>query len=405
MKHRIVIGISGGIAAFKVLDLIKTLQQKDINVDVIETEGASFILKPEDIEKITNRLVYSQLFERNFDYHEVLEKREVEHIKISNSANLIVIAPATANIIAKLAHGIADDYLTTTALAATCPILICPSMNVYMWTNPVTQENLRILERRGYHIIHPDKGMLACGYEGVGRLAKIETIVDEIEKYLVKTDRLKNKKIIVTAGGTKEKIDDVRFITNNSSGKMGAAIAESLYLQGADVLFIHSKTSVIPRYAMKEKVFDTAEELEHILQKEVVDADAIFHSAAVSDFTVENGQKGKFSSNEKMILTLSPREKILPKFKQWNPQLFVVGFKAAWDVSDAELEKVAKEKLTQSQADVIIANDVSKQNQGFEVDTNEVLVVTKESTTKIPFNSKTVIAEKIIDILMSSRTE
>ncbi len=390
MEQKIVLGVTGGIAAYKSLDLVKKLREGGIEVFVVMTPTAAKIVDPKEFEKASGNKVFQELFKKDFDYREILRKRKVEHIELAQSASLIVIAPATANVIAKLAAGIADDYLTTIVLAATCPIILCPSMNVYMWHHPAAQKNIETVKSYGYHIIDPDSGMLACGYEGQGRLASIETIHQEILTYLRRAKSLKGKKIIVTSGGTKEPIDDVRFITNKSSGKMGVAIAEESWLRGADVTLLRSRTSVKPRYTIKEKVFETADELEKLLLKEIPSFDICIHAAAVSDFSVKK-TKGKLSSDKKYSLTLSPRKKILDALKKVNPKIFLVAFKA--EPPDQELIEKAKKRMKESAADMIVGNRIS----AFGSDTNEIWIITKNIVKHTGVKSKKEIAEKIID--------
>lgn len=394
MKKTVVVGVTGGIAAFKILDLVEKLK-RDYRVVVTMTQSATKIVAPKVFEKTIGNKVLTELFEKNFDYRDVLKNRKVEHISLAQTANIIVVAPATANILAKLASGIADDYLTTTILAATCPIVLCPSMNVHMWHNPATQKNIKILKSFGYHIIDPDTGMLACGYEGQGRLAAIDTILTEIQKYLQKNQSLKNVRIVVTAGGTREPIDDVRFITNNSSGKMGVAVAEECFLRGAHVLLLRARSSVQPRYSISEKTFETADELEKHLDKERFDV--CIHTAAVSDFSVTK-TKGKLQSNKKYSLVLTPRQKILDRIKKKNPKAFLVGFKAEVGLTDEQLIEEAK-KLP---ADMVVANHVGLPDRGFESDNNEVFVITKK-VYHIQLQNKRVIAERIIDELLRAR--
>ena len=293
MKTKILIGVTGGIAAIKVPELLQHLKERDVDVDVIMTESARAILDPEVIEKITGHRVFTELFADSFDSRDILSKRSVTHVELGQIADLFVIVPATANVIAKLATGIADDFLTTAALAATCPILVCPSMNVFMWNHPATQKNIESLHRMGIHTFGPDSGMLACGYAGAGRLPHVESIEDEILRFLEMRDDLKGKKVIVTAGGTIEPIDDVRVITNKSSGKMGLALAESVFFHGADVLLLRSSTAVGSRYGIKEELFDTATDLRQKLMRHLPTADIVIHAAAVSDFKVKNPTRGK----------------------------------------------------------------------------------------------------------------
>lgn len=399
-KKHVVLGITSGIAAFKVIDLIKLLRQEEITVSVIMTKSAAKMIAPDEFEKASGNKVYIELFEKGFDYRDILEKRKVEHIDLADSADLMVVLPATANSIAKIAFGFADDFLTTTLLAVTAPVIICPSMNVHMWRNPLVQENVERLYQHGFQILGPDSGMLACGYTGEGRLIDVGQIKLEIIKQLQKTAALNGKKVIVTAGGTTERIDTVRYITNRSSGKMGVAIAEELYLRGADVLLFRAKNAVRPRYQINEKIFSTAEDLLELIKSNVMHANAIFHAAAVSDFQLGKSFDGKLSSDMKIHLELEPRTKIFDRIKEFNPDIFLVGFKAESGLSENQLIEVAKKRLAQSSADVIIANDVSKPDRGFEVDTNEVFLIKKNGKVqKIPLASKREVAEKIIDAI------
>jgi phosphopantothenoylcysteine decarboxylase/phosphopantothenate--cysteine ligase len=309
----VLLGVCGGIAAYKTSELIRRLRGAHINTVVIMTKSATAIIAPRELEKLSGNKVYTGLFPRNFNYKTTLRFRTVDHIKLAREASVFVIVPATANCIAKLAGGIADDFLTTTALAATCPVLICPSMNTVMWFHPATQRNIQTLRTYGYSILDPVEGTLACGDEGKGRLPPVDYIEKVILGYLNTTDDLKGKIVIVTAGGTTEKIDDVRYISNKSSGKMGVAIAESCYLRGANVILLRSETSVFPRYKMAEKEFETADDLEKLIKHYVPQADICIHAAAVSDFALKQPLSGKTSSSHPLPLELTPRNKILDK--------------------------------------------------------------------------------------------
>lgn len=398
-KRMILIGITGGIAAFKSIELIKLLLADNFDVRVILTKNARAIIKSEEVKKLTGRAPYTELFDESFDYKKILRQRSVEHIDLANDASLFVIVPATANVIAKLASGLADDYLTTTALAATCPIMICPAMNVSMWTNPNTKRNVKILQSQGIQFVGPDTGMLACGYIGAGRLMPINVIHMEILSALNRNTSLKGKKIIITSGGTIEPIDDIRFITNKSSGKMGAALAESCFLRGAQVLLLRSKNSVAPRYAVKEEFFDTADSLRNLLKKYVPAYDICFHAAAVSDFSVNQSQ-GKLSSNERVSLELEPRSKIVDDIKSYNPKIFLAAFKAEWGVTVKELIARAVHKMKLANTDLIIANEIGIAGQGMQSDNNEVYIIdAKGKSFHIPKSTKWVIAEGIMDYI------
>ncbi len=401
MKKTVIVGVSSGIAAYKALDLIRELKKQEIEVSVIMTKSATRMIDISEFEKVSGNKVYVELFEKGFDYHDILKKRKVEHIELADSADLMIIVPATANVIGSLAHGLATDFLTTTALAMTSPIIICPSMNVNMWQNPIVQGNILLLKESGYQTVGPTEGMLACGYEGKGRLEDVNLILREIKRLLEKGKSLKGKKVIVTAGGTIEKIDDVRYIANKSSGKMGVALAEECYLRGAEVVLLRSKSSVKPRYLIPEKTFETAVELFDLIKKEVGKGDAIFHVAAVGDFKPEKNVEGKISSGAVFNLNLVPTEKILDQIKKLNPRIKLIAFKAEYGLADAEMIKKAREKLKECNADVVVINDISKADRGIEVDYNEVIVLLKSGESgKILLNSKREIAKGIVDAVV-----
>ena len=401
MKKNILIGVTGGIAAYKVLDLIKLLKNDKHEVFVIMTDSAMKMFSLSDFEKASGNKIPTDLFDKNFNYKEVLENREVEHIQLADKADVMIIIPATANIIGKIANGIADDFLTTTVLAMTSPIIICPSMNVNMWNNSIVQENLSKLKLTGYQIIYPVSGKLACGYEGVGKLENIKIIYSEILKQINRSNSLRGKKIIITAGGTTEKIDEVRSIANRSSGKMGIALAEECYLRGADILLFRAKNSVKPRYLIKENIFETTEDLYSLIKKNIKNTDIIFHVAAVSDFKVENYLKGKISSKKSLSLKLAPQIKIIDQIKKLSSRVVLIAFKAEYSLEEKELINKAYERLEESQADIIIANDISQNDRGFESDNNEVYIISADkSVIKIPYSSKQEIAKKIVESVL-----
>jgi phosphopantothenoylcysteine decarboxylase/phosphopantothenate--cysteine ligase len=397
MKPTILLGITGGIAVVKIPELIDSLQTQGYTIEVIMTSSATQMISVPEIESRIGRKVHTQLFENTIDTKQILKERKVEHIALADRIDLFVIVPASANTIAKLAHGLSDDYLTTTALAVSCPIFVCPSMNVHMWTNPATQQNIATLHKLGYHLLGPDAGMLACGYKGEGRLIDIKTLTKTIASSLSLTKPLHGKKVLVTAGGTIEPIDDVRVITNKSSGKMGIALAEAAFLAGADVLLLRSTTAVSSRMGIQEHTFDTAESLEILMKTHCPDMDICIHTAAVSDFQVKNKKPGKTSSDRPLALELEPRKKILESIKQYNPNIFLVAFKAESHVTQKELVSLARQRLKKANADLIIANDIGKKGIGFQSDENEVIVIKPNgAVTHIPKARKSRIAEEII---------
>lgn len=396
----IVIGISSGIAAYKIVDLIEILLKKNHTVDVMMTQKASYMISPGKVEEMTGRQVYINLFEDNFSYEQVLKRRKVDHIELAKHADVFVIAPATANVIAKMASGIADDFLTTSLLATHSPVLVCPSMNDVMWFHPATQHNLKTLESFGYEIFSPATGSLACGTEGIGRLQEPTDIAREIELVLGRTQKLKGKKVLVTGGGTMEPLDDVRVITNRGSGKMGKALAEICYRYGADVTFIHSEQSVRSHLPINSIIFHSTNDLAEIIKKEVKNADILFHTAAVSDFAADK-YAGKIESSKELNVELKPTPKIINKVKEWNPKIMLVGFKAITSSNEDEIRKQSDKLFENSKADVVIVNDVSRHDIGFESNENEVYIVTPErSIQKIAKASKIHIAEELLKKLI-----
>jgi phosphopantothenoylcysteine decarboxylase/phosphopantothenate--cysteine ligase len=399
MKKVVLLGVTSGIAAYKTLDLVKKLREEDIDVFVIMTDHAAKMVNPKEFEEASGHKVSIDLFEENFDYKNILKERKVDHIDLADRADVMIIAPATANIIGKLANGIAEDFLTTTTLAVTAPIIICPSMNVNMWNNPVVVGNVKKLKTLGYQIIKPTSGMLACGYEGEGRLENILNIKQEIITRLNSTQSLAGKKIIITAGGTIEKIDDVRYIANRASGKMGAAIAEECFMHGAEMLLLRAKNSVKPRYLIKEELFTTADELYELVKKYAPDYDYFYHTAAVSDFTVEK-HSGKLSSDQSITLSLKPQIKILDQIKKLNSKIKLIAFKAESNLAEKELIETALKRMKESNSDAIVANDVGKSDRGFEADNNEVYIILRNGDVKhVPLASKKEVAKSIVDYL------
>lgn len=395
---KITIGISSGIAAFKILDLIPLLKKQGHETQVILTHSAQEMISVKEVETLTKNKVWTTLFEKDFNYKEVLKERKVEHIGVATDTDLFVIAPATANTIAKLAHGIADDFLTTTILATVKPILVVPSMNTHMWNHPATQKNVKILQQFGYSVMTPNSGWLACGVQGVGRLPEVAEIASEIDLMTKNASRFKGKKVLITVGGTSEPIDSARVLTNKSTGKMGVALAESYYKQGADVLLVRAENSISTDLPIEQVTFVTAQDLHNILERRSVEFDTIIHAAAVSDYTVEQFD-GKIDSAQAVSLELLPTPKILNEIKKWNPHAQLIGFKAVHGISE-DLFGSLDEKFTDSQADFFIVNDISRNDIGFSSDENEVYVVSKDKkVTKIDKNSKKEIAKEIINLI------
>ena len=392
----IIVGVASSIAAYKVVDLVKELK-KDSKVVVIMTQNASNIIKPEEFKRLGVDVAI-KTFKEGFDYKKYLKQKNIRHISLADKSDIVVIAPATANIIGKIAYGIADNLLTTTVMATKAPVLICPSMNVNMWNNSVVQRNVKTLKKLGYFFIEPEYGRLACGYKGVGRLADINKIKNEIVAILKHRNSLKGKKILITAGATIEDIDPVRVITNKSSGKQGIYLAEEAYKRGADVTLLKGKTEVRTNYPIKTINFDSADSLFNILKKEIKKNDIIIHAAAVSDFTIER-KASKIKSNIKkpLILKFKKSKKIIDNIKKINKKIFLIGFKAEYHVSGKELTNRAYKKLEEADCDLIVANDVGKNPFGSE--TNDVFVINKDKKITNIKGEKREIANRILDLI------
>ncbi len=398
----IVIGVTGGIACYKVLDLINELKKLGSSIHVIMTENATHFVDITDFEAASGNEVHTNLFHPKVNYKDYIKKNKpIKHISLADIADLFLICPATANVIGKIANGIADDLLTTSVIATIAPVLICPAMNVKMWKNPIVQENVKKLRKLNFHFVEPEYGELACGYKGVGRLANFKKITDRIELLLKQRNDLKNKRILVTAGATFEEIDPVRVITNKSSGKMGTSIAEQAFLRGADTLLLRGSNSTEPHYNIKEEKFTTVSDLYNKIKKNIKNVDIAVHAAAVSDFTINSKKNTKIKSKRKLHLELTPATKIFEKLKKNNKNIFLVGFKAEHNVSENGLIKRAYGLLKSANADLVVANDVGKMGRGFDFDTNEVFIIDKKRNMEhIGLASKSVVADKILDVIL-----
>ena len=397
-KKRILIGISSSIAAYKVGILVEKLKKSGADVKAVITNNAEKLIKKDKLPCE----VFSQLFIECHDYSDYKTNPDIyTHINLAKFPDLIILAPATANIIGKAANGIADDLLSTVLLASKAKIFVCPAMNCNMYENKIVQDNISKLKKAGYHFIGPESGDLACGDKGIGRMSDTDKILDEINIFFEKKDSFRGKKAIVTAGALSEKIDAVRIITNQSSGKMGIAIADELAFRGADVVLIKGDAFVSPSEKMQEINVCSSQELLSGIKKNK-DYDIIVHCAAVPDFRVKP-TKGKLPSGKGIKLKLVPVKKILDELKKINPKGFAVGFKAEADVSDNKLVDSAFERLKKSKIDLIVANRISGKTS-FGSDMNEVFIINniggKKNAKKIPLASKKEIADKIADEIL-----
>jgi phosphopantothenoylcysteine decarboxylase/phosphopantothenate--cysteine ligase len=391
MSANIVLGVTGGIAAYKSLEVASRLTKLDYNVYTIMTEAAAEFIKPITFHSLTHLPVESKLFSTTTS--------EVKHIGLADKADLFLIAPATANFIAKAAAGIADDLLTTVILAAQAPIMIAPSMNVHMFENPVVQRNMKTLEELGYKIITPDAGYLACGYTGRGRLPAPERLVEGIKKELSQKD-LKNKKVLITAGPTREAIDPVRFLTNYSSGKMGYALAKAASYRGADVKLISGPTNLESPLGVNLIKVKSAADMKNEVLKEAETADIIIMAAAIADYRPQEYSTQKIKKEDRALnINLERTTDILAELgkRKKNSQL-LIGFAAE---SENLLEN-AQQKLRKKRADYIVANDISDKNIAFGSDKNKVSILSEEGSTKLPLMDKDKLAHKIFNYIIDS---
>lgn len=364
---KIVLGISSSIAIYKSCDLIRALQKKNHEVQVIMTSKATQFISPNLFRALTAKPVLVDLFKDK-------EVERLEHINLARETDLFLIAPATANIMAKMACGVADDFLTTFYLAVNCPVIVAPAMNEAMYLHPRTQANLAELRRQGVIICEPERGYLACGEEGWGRLAEIDKIVKMAQNILDSREKWKNKKILITAGPTREPIDPVRFISNRSSGKMGYELAAEAKRRGAEVILISGPTSLCPPYQAKVIRVETAEEMKNEVLKYFEEAAVVLMAAAVADFRPLEVLPSKWKKQAGVLkIDLVPTEDILSCLlaHPLRPKKIIVGFAAETENLEAE----AQRKLQEKGLDLIVANDVSLPGIGFEADDNDVLIL------------------------------
>lgn len=358
-KH-IIVAVSAGIAAYKAIEVVSRLRKKGAEVKVVMTQNATYIASPLTFGEISGHPVALDMFEQ-------VHQWDVEHIALATWADAYVVVPATANVIGKIYAGIADDMLTTTIMATTAPKYLCPAMNTEMYNNPITQRNLEGLRSLGYHIMDPAEGWLACGITGVGRLPEPEAIVDWLEAKMCSTNELEGTTILVTAGGTQESIDPVRYIGNRSSGKMGYAIAEQAAHMGAKVILVSAPTSLPIPSGVDFISVDSAVSMQEVVEARYNDVNVVIMAAAVSDFRVLHKAEQKIKKMESMTIELVKNPDILQGLGSKKSHQILVGFAAETE----HVIKYGQDKVAKKNLDMLVANDVSKSNAGFNVDTNE----------------------------------
>ena len=393
--RNIVLGVTGGIAAYKSAEVVSRLRHLGANVHVIMTKNATEFVVPLTFRTLSANPVVTDTFAAP-------EEWNVEHVALAKLADLFVIAPATANILAKMACGIADEMLSTTVLATKATVLVAPAMNTGMWTAEATRQNVETLRNRGVEFIGPDNGMLACGDEGTGRMSEPAEIVNRIGELLARKQDLQGLKVLVTAGATRERLDPVRFLTNDSSGKMGFAIAEAARCRGAEVTLVKAATTAQTPAGVRIVTVESAEDLLKAMKKDAPKQDIVIQAAAVADYRPATVAKTKIKkkSGEPLILTLEENPDIAKTIGQMKKaKQTLVGFAAETD----HVASHAKKKLEAKNLDMIVANDVTKPGAGFNADTNIAALMTKDETKELPLMSKRQLADVILDKIMEIR--
>ena len=401
---RVTVGVSGGIAAYKAAELVRALQRQALEVHVVMTEAACKFVQPLTFAALTGHKVVTNLWEDTGTgetaYGDSSEQNGIEHIGEAQWADALVVAPATANILAKFAHGIADDFLTTLYLATTAPVLVAPAMNVNMWEHPATQANLETLRQRGVRVIEPGTGDLACGMVGAGRMAEPVAIADAVLSALGRRHDLAGEVLLVTAGGTREALDPVRFLGNRSSGKMGYALAEAAQSRGAKVVLISGPSALHPPAHCELVKVTTAAEMREAVLGRMAEATLVIKAAAVADYRPVTVSEQKLKRSGPLTLELAPTEDILAEVvRRRHPGQLIVGFAAE---TENRMEN-GRAKLLRKGADAIVVNDVSHEGSGFDAEVNAATFLTLSTAIELPEMSKHSLADRILDEILTLR--
>ena len=388
----VILGVTGSVAAFKAASLASMLVKQGAEVHVIMTRNATNFIHPITFESLTGRKCLVDTFDRNFEF-------QVEHVSLAKKADLLIVAPASANVIGKMANGIADDMLTTTALACTtCPILVAPAMNTRMFENPIVQDNMKKLEAYGMRVIQPATGYLACGDTGAGKMPEPAYLLEQILYEIAMEKDLKGKKILITAGPTRESLDPVRYLTNHSTGKMGYALAKTAAMRGADVTLVSGPVSLeIPAGVRREDV-TTAKEMFETVRDLAPEQDAVIKAAAVADYRPMNVSKEKVKkSNSALAILLERTDDILKYLGEHKPDGQVL---CGFSMETENLVENSRKKLESKHLDMIVANNLKTEGAGFGTDTNVVTILTAEDQKELPLMSKEETASAILDEIL-----
>jgi phosphopantothenoylcysteine decarboxylase/phosphopantothenate--cysteine ligase len=398
---KVVLGVSGGIAAYKAAEIVRLLQDRGLRVQVVMTRAAQEFVRPLTFAALSGEKVITGMFAS--EGGEGSLDSAIEHIAVAQGVDALLVAPATANILAKFAHGVADDFLTTLYLATTAPVVVAPAMNVNMWEHVATRENVATLKKRGVHVVEPESGYLACGMVGAGRLASNENIVAAVMESLGTRD-LAGETILITAGPTREPIDPVRFISNRSSGKMGYALAEAALQRGARVVLVTGPVALAPPAGAEVMRVETTEQMRGAVLQRLPEATVVIKAAAVSDFQPRTAaeQKIKRGRQELLTLELQPTSDIIAEVaRQAGASQIIVGFAAE---TQNAIEN-ARRKLVEKSLQAIVVNDVSRPGIGFDSDRNAVSIITAKEEIVVPETSKSEVARRVLDVVCRLRRQ
>jgi len=395
---KIALGVSGGIAAYKAAEIVRLLRDRGIGVQVIMTRAAQEFLKPLTFAALSGEKVITSMFAGGEEHQPNIDSA-IEHIAVAQSIDGLVVAPATADILAHFAQGIAGDFLTTLFLATTAPVVLAPAMNVNMWNHPATRANVEILRKRGVRIVEPGSGYLACGMVGAGRLAENEAIVAVVLEALGAFQDLNGETILITAGPTREMIDPVRYLTNRSSGRMGYAMAEAALRRGARVLLVSGPTSITTPGAAEVTRVESTEEMRDAVLNLLPQASIVIKTAAVADYRPKAAASQKIKGKGSMTLELEATPDILQELRLRKTDQIVVGFAAE---TENVLEN-ARHKLVSKNLDAIVVNDVSRRGVGFDSDRNAVTIITPDEVNEVPETTKWEVAQRVLDQIVKLR--
>ena len=391
----VLLGVTGGIACYKSAGLASALVKQGANVQVLMTRNATEFIGPHTFESLTGNRVSVDTFDRNYQF-------QVEHIALADQADLVLVAPATANVLAKLAHGLADDMLTTTVLACDCPKIAAPAMNTRMYENPVTQDNLALLRRYGWEIVEPASGRLACGAVGKGKMPEPEELLETVLHALSHAKDMEGLKVLVTAGPTQEALDPVRCLTNHSTGKMGYALARAAAMRGADVTLIHGETALQPVKFTTDVPVTTAQQMYEAVTSRFDATDVLIMAAAVADYRPAAVANDKIKKKDgDMSIPLERTPDILGTIGPKKTHQFLCGF----SMETRDLVENSSAKLTKKNLDMVVANNLKVAGAGFGVDTNVVTLITPDGTRELPLMSKADVADAILDEILKRRSQ